>query len=63
MQGLDHVLRSYTYRYVCIILCIKVFTQYILYVTLTVNNYMILSYLYHEEPHPSEIFFYLNLKL
>ena len=37
MPGLDHVLRSYTYRYVCI----KVFSLYILYVTLTVNNYMI----------------------
>ena len=40
MQGLDHVLKSYTYRYVCI--CIKVFSLYVLYVTLTVSNFMIL---------------------
>ena len=39
MQGLDHVLRSYIYRYVC--LCIKVFSLYVLYATLTVNNCMI----------------------
>jgi hypothetical protein len=36
---------------------------YRLYVTLTVNNYMIWSLLYHEEPHPSEIFFDLKSKL
>ena len=35
MQGLDHVMSCYAYRYVCI--CIKVFSLYVLYVTLTLN--------------------------